>query len=223
MERSTRKGLQHDGLVDAVSSSAAQFQKHSRAYIAAFAAIVILALVAAAVFYRRSASRAEAARILNTARSSAALEEIVQKYPGTPSASLALLALGDFLFRQGQYEAAQGRYRLFLETYPEHELAGFAQMGIGYCQESQGKLEEAINAYRLVEQKFSGSSLGAEALFNVGRCQAALERVPEALITYDLIVSQYPQSSFVSAAREQTARLSGGGIPASTPDVPSGS
>lgn len=106
MDKETRKGLQHDGLVDAVSSGAAHFQTHSRAYIAAGAVLVILFLVLAVFLYRRSASRSEASRLLNSARSAAALEEIVEKYPGTPAAPLALLSLSDFFFRQGQYEAA---------------------------------------------------------------------------------------------------------------------
>jgi len=217
MDRETRKGLQHDGLVDAVSTGAAHFQTHSRAYIAAGAVLAILVLILAVFLYRRSASQSEAARLLNSARSSAALEEIVEKYPATSAAPLALLSLADFCFRQGELEAAQGRYDLFLKSYPEHESAAFAQMGIGYCLESRGQLAEALAAYRLVEGKFSGSSLGAEALFNAARVQNAQGVASDALITYGLIVSQYPQSAFASSAREAMARLSGGGAVASGP------
>lgn len=218
MDKLTRKELQHDGLVDAVSSSAAHFQTHSRAYIAAGASLLVLILLVAVFLYRRSAGQAEASLLLNRARSAAELEAIVEKYPASEAAPLALLSLADFLFRQGQYEAAQGRYRRFVESYPEHESAAFAQMGLGYCQEALGQLPEALDAYRLVEGKYPGSSLGAEALFNAARIQNALGSPSEAQITYGLIVSQYPQSAFAASAREAGARLSA--RPAASPPVP---
>lgn len=206
-EKIKHKELRHDKLLDFVSSGAWHLQKHRKVYISLLALLVVAGIVLAAVYYRGSQRRKQVAALLNRSRGAASLVEISRKYPGTPSAPLALLSLAGIYYREEKFAEAGKAYQLFLSRYPDHGLAPFAAMGMAYCRESEGDRDDAIAQYRLIGQKYPQSCLVAESIFNVGRCQLELNRTKEAVAAYEEVLSLHPESFYARLAREQLVKL----------------
>ncbi len=203
----SRKELKHDGLLDLLSSSALHFQTHRKTYISLIALLVVAGIVLGAVLYQNAQKNERAAKILNRPQGIASLVEVSKKYPKTPSAPLALLALAGTYYRSEKYLEAGSAYQLFLQRYPDHELASFAAMGAAYSRESEGVLNDAITRYRQVGRKYPNSSLVAEAAFNIGRCWLELNRTEDAVAAYRELIERYPESMYSRLAGEELVKL----------------
>ncbi len=207
MKKITVKEMKHDGLVDAVATTATFMQRYQVAFIALSVILVLAVVVFAAVFYH-AASRVEKGESdLSQARSKEDLRAVFDQFPNTPSGALALIQLAAVLYDEGEFDQAEETYQLFISKYPEHPLAAFAQMGVAYCLESKGKLEEAVAGYGLIESRYPASSLVPEAGVNRGRCLAGLGRNNEALESYRSVIERFPQSMFAGLAREELVSL----------------
>ncbi len=203
----SRKKLKHDELLDLFSSSALHFQTHRKTYISLIALLVVAGIALWAVVYHNLSKNKRAAEILDRSPGVASLVEVSEKYPKTPSAPLALLALAGTYYRSEKFYEAGSAYQLFLQRYPVHELAPFVAMGAAYSRESEGVLDDAIARYRQVEQRYPDSSLVAEAAFNIGRCWLELNRTEDAVAAYRELIERYPESLYGRLAGEELVKL----------------
>lgn len=203
----TVKKMKHDGLVDAVASTASFFERHRLPLIILAAAAVGAAVVFGVSSYRVSSRKTAAARALSEAQTRQDLEAVYKNYPETPSGPLALIQAGAFSFSAGDYTASRNAYLLFRERYPEHTLADFAQMGIASSLEAEGRWNEAIEAYRQVIAQYPGSARVAEAAFNQGRCWREAGRLADARRSFQEVFERFPQSPYAFLARDEWAAL----------------
>ncbi len=203
----TVKEMKHDGLVDAVASTASFFERHRLPLIILAVAAVGAAVVFGVSSYRVSNRMTAAAQSLSEAKNREDLEAVYRNYPETPSASLALIQAGAFAFSAGDYTAARDAYLLFREKYPEHTLADFAQMGIAASLEAEERWNEAIEAYRRVIAQYPDSARVPEAAFNQGRCWKNAGRLEEARRSFQELFERFPQSPYAFLARDEVAAL----------------
>ena len=125
------------------------------------------------------------------------LQMVVDRYPNTPAAPLALLSLAAQFFSNGQYEPARSAYLTFEQLYPQHLFAPAAELGrIRDCSRL---------AARLGLRALAGHGLN---LHNVGPVVAVPE-IEELNIGHS-IVGRAILVGFEAAVREMLAALGKG-------------
>ncbi len=206
-KRVSVKEMKHDGLVEAVASTATFLERHRLLLIVLATVVVGVAVVIGWISYREASHRAAAARLLSEAQGREELQAVYGSYPDTPSAPLALIQAGALSFSEGDYAAARNSYRLFEERYPEHPLADFAQMGIAASLEAEGRWNEAVEAYRLLIVRYPDSARVPEAAFGQGRCWREADRPAEAREAFRQVYRQFQQSPYARLAREEEVAL----------------
>ncbi|MFH1039219.1 MAG: tetratricopeptide repeat protein [PVC group bacterium] len=207
MKKITVKEMRHDGLVDAVATTASFMRRYRAAALVLGIILVAGAVIFAAVSYHTAGTIARAETELGAARSREDLRAVFDRYPDTPAAPLALIQLAAALYDAGEFDQARDTYRLFIGRYAAHRLAPFAQMGAAYCLESAGKLEEALAGYGRIGERYPGSSLEPEAGVNRGRCLVRLGRYDEALEAYRSVIERFPRTMYAGLAREELVSL----------------
>lgn len=166
------------------------------------AGLAVLAVVAAAfLWHRRKIELAESASAsLATAYDSAALERVIQTYPGQPVVPIALLRLADVQFRSGQYAEAAAAYQKFLAQFSSHSLANLAKLGMAGCEEAQGNFESAKARYeQLVISDTSGHTT-LTAKMGAARCAEALGQTQQARQLYEELLAIGKGSPWQAAA-----------------------
>ena len=206
-DKITVKEMKHDGLVDAVVTTATFMQKYRAAFLS-LAVVVVIVAVAVAAYISHSSSRVkDAEQAWSRARSTDELRAVCEEYSDTPTAPLARIQLAAVQYDEKEFVPARESYQLFLKQYPRHRLAAFAQMGIAYCLEGEGELTAAIEEYGTLGKRYTGSSLLAEAGLNTGRCQVRLGQIQPAINSYREVIETFPQSMYAALAREELVHL----------------
>jgi tetratricopeptide (TPR) repeat protein len=203
----TRKELQHDELVDVVSTVSSHLQRHRRFYLVVVALAVFGAVALAVFLGLRSRDRKQAAQLLGRARTVGELVEIYEKYPSTAAAPLALKTEADHFFREKRFQRALSAYELLFERYPAHPAAPFAVLGAAYSREALEKWEEALLSFRKVMDDYPDASPAAEAAFCLGRVYLRLGRLDSARSAFLEAIKLHPWSVFAHLARERIAYL----------------
>lgn len=154
--------------------------------------ILIGAAVAAALFlgwslYRnhQAQQRTAAATMLFSAQNAEQIQQVINRYPGTPAAPLALLIMAGEAFDQGQYDYAQSLFNRFLQEHPTHELRDQAAFGVIQCIEAAGRTQEALAAYEAFAAAHPGHYLEPAARFARARCIEQMGRLEEARAAYE--------------------------------------
>ncbi|MDA0990444.1 MAG: tetratricopeptide repeat protein, partial [Verrucomicrobia bacterium] len=96
---------------------------------------------------RTSSAEADAQRILSSARAMPDLEQVVNNYPKTAAAPLALLKLARANYDTGNYQLALQQYDTFAATYAEHPFLAASELGRAHCLEAQGRIQDALTQY----------------------------------------------------------------------------
>lgn len=99
------------------------------------------------------------------AKSSQYFQQIVENFPGSRFAPVAMFYMGNCRYRTRQYAAALESYDQFLGRYSRHHLSMQAYMGRADSLEQLGRHQEALDAFRKViaarNPLLSDASLGA--------------------------------------------------------------
>ena len=122
------------------------------------------------------------------------LQMIVERYPKTPSAPLALLALAAQFYSQGQYEPARTSYLKFEQLYPQHFFAPAAELGRAQCAEAAMMTDIALASYEKFITAHAGFYLTPQAVFGKARCLELRGALDNARITYEDFLAKNPQS-----------------------------
>lgn len=154
--------------------------------------ILVGAAVAAAIFlgwslYRnhKAQQRTAAATLLFTAQNAEQVQQVINQYPSTPAAPLALLIMAGEAFDQGQYDYAQSLFNRFLQEHPTHDLRDQAAFGVIQCIEAAGRAQEALAAYEAFAAQHPGHYLEPAARFARARCIEQMGRLEEARAAYE--------------------------------------
>jgi len=104
---------------------------------------------------------------------------------------------------QGDYEAAERAFAVFVASHPKHKLAGAAQYWLGVTYFVRGAHEKAVTAFAKGYKNYPKSSKGADNLLKLAKSLSALNRTADACTTLDQLISEHPQSLTKEVASER--------------------
>ncbi len=167
--------------------------------------IGVSAIIVVAIFlYRnnKTSNEEKASQMLGEARNIQALTAIINQYPSTSAAKLALMQSAKAQYDRGEYAVAQLVYKDFLSKYPDHKLHVIAELGLVQCTEGLGQVEQALSAYAEFAKKNPTHYLAPVAIFAKARCLQTLKRYSEARETYEDFLTANPESYWKSEVEE---------------------
>ena len=217
---------------------------YRRPLLVGLGVLVLAAAVVGGVFYvdRQAAQKAqdleqEAMRFLTAPSANdpqnadhalkeaiAKYRQIVDQYPRTSTAPLALYHLGNTLVQANELGGAIEAYQRFLTSYSSNpSMAGLVQQRLAYVYLHKGDRDQAVKAFtRILETP--GTLNRDQALFELARLEESQSRPEGALARYQELIKTYPNSPFTSEATIRTKILdvkkSEESTPASTSTAP---
>jgi tetratricopeptide (TPR) repeat protein len=201
-----------------------RLQDYRRPLLVGLGVLVLAAAVVGGVFYvdRQAAQKAqdlerEAIRSLSAPSANdpqnadralkeaiARYRQIVEQYPRTPTAPLALYHLGNTLVQANELSAAIEAYQQFLVLYSSNpSLAGLVQQRLAYAYLLKGDRDQAVKALTGILET-PGTLNRDQALFELARLEESQSRPEGALAHYQELIKTYPNSPFTSEATIRT-------------------
>ena len=127
-------------------------------------------------------------------------KRVVEEFPRTPTAPLALFHLGNAQVQANEVDAAIESYKRFVLLYGSNpSLLGLVQQRLGYAYLLKGDRDQAAKAYSAVLD-IPGSLNRDHALFELGRLEESLSRPEGALAHYQDLMKNYPNSPLANEA-----------------------
>jgi TolA-binding protein len=144
MSQETRFSLDEPRIVE----DPASWLERNRAVVAVALVAVLLAAVGGGWWWQQLAAReAEAERLFADASTPADWKTLVERYPKTSPAPLALLQLASEARQRGALEESLDWTEQFLKAHPRHALRPAAELSRAMLWEALGKTAEARAAY----------------------------------------------------------------------------
>lgn len=201
-----------------------RLQNYRRPLLVGLGVLVLAAAVVGGIFYvdRQAAQKAqdlerEAMRFLTAPSANdpqkadhalkeaiARYRQVVDQYPRTPSAPLALYHLGNTLVQTNELSAAIEAYQRFLMLYGSNpSMAGLVQQRLAYAYLLKGDRDLAVKALTSILE-IPGTLNRDQALFELARLEESQSRPEGALAHYQDLIKNYPNSPFTSEATIRT-------------------
>jgi tetratricopeptide (TPR) repeat protein len=134
-------------------------------------------------------------------------QKTIQDYPGTASAAIAQLYLGNAFMELKDFDSAVSAYRSFLDIKPLNEiLAGLAYQRLGYAYLAKNDFEDARKAFESVDH-LTGAMNKDQVDYELGRVNETLGKKEEAIKRYQEVVKQYSDSLFQAEAQQRLTAL----------------
>lgn len=133
--------------------------------------------------------------------------QIVDQYPRTASAPLALYHLGNTLVQANELGPAIEAYQRFLSLYGSNpSMAGLVQQRLAYVYLHKGDRDQAVKALTGILET-PGTLNRDQALFELARLEESQSRPDAALARYQELIKAYPNSPFTSETTIRTKIL----------------
>jgi outer membrane protein assembly factor BamD (BamD/ComL family) len=130
--------------------------------------------------------------------------QVVDQYPRTPTAPLALYHLGNTLVQANDLSAAIEAYQRYLAFYGSNpSMAGLVQQRLAYAYLLKGERDQAVKALTAILET-PGTLNRDQALFELARLEESQSRPEGALAHYQELIKTYPNSPFTSEATIRT-------------------
>ena len=129
------------------------------------------------------------------------LQSVVDRYPNTPSAPLALLSLAAQYFGSAQYDLARASYAKFEERYPQHPFLPAAELGRLHCAEAAMMTDLALAGYEKFILAHPDHYLVPAAIFGKARCLETRGLFDAARVAYEDFLAKNPTSPWEAEAR----------------------
>jgi outer membrane protein assembly factor BamD (BamD/ComL family) len=130
--------------------------------------------------------------------------QIVEQYPRTSTAPLALYHLGNTLVQANELSAAIEAYQQFLTLYGSNpSMAGLVRQRLAYVYLLKGDRDQAVKALTGILET-PGTLNRDQALFELARLEESQSRPEGALAHYQELIKTYPNSPFTSEATIRT-------------------
>ncbi len=129
-------------------------------------------------------------------RSIPELETIIEKYPGTHSAGIAIYFLANAYYNEGEYDNASNYYEIYLDDYSDEDIFISSSLaGKAACKENKEKYEEAAELYFRAVKKFPNLFNSPNNVMNAVRCYMFAEMNDKARELCEYVINKYPDSS----------------------------
>jgi outer membrane protein assembly factor BamD (BamD/ComL family) len=140
--------------------------------------------------------------------------QLLDQYPGTPSAQLARFHLGNALALANDMTGAVDAYQKYVAAYPENKLLlGLILQRLAYAQLSKGDVEGAVKSFTVVLDT-PGTLNKDQILYELGKLEESRSHPEGALARYQELTKSYPNSPFTGEAAVRTKALETKAIPA---------
>ncbi|SLM46440.1 conserved protein of unknown function [Nitrospira japonica] len=214
-------------LVSGLEHALIRLQDYRKPLLVGLGVLILAVLVVGGVFWfdRQASQKAqelerEATRLYMTrpvadpAKSDAALKgaiekyrQVVDEYPRTSSAPLALFHLGNAQMQANDQPGAIETYQRFIMQYSSQTtLVGLARQRLAYAYLLKGDREQAVKTFTSIVE--SGGALNKDqALFELARLEEAQSRPEGALAHYQELIKSYPASPYTNEAMVRTKML----------------
>jgi tetratricopeptide (TPR) repeat protein len=127
-------------------------------------------------------------------------KKVVEEYPRTPAAPLALFNLGNSLLQANEVDAAIDAYKRFIAMYGHNtSLLGLVYQKLGYAYQLKGDRDQAAKALSTILD-IPGSLNRDHALLELARLEESQSRPEGALAHYQELMKTYPNSPFAGEA-----------------------
>jgi len=221
-----------------------RLQDYRRPLLVGLGVLVLAVAVVGGVFYvdRQAAQKAqdlerEAMRFLTSPSANdpqkadhvlkeaiARYRQVVDQYPRTPTAPLALYHLGNTLVQANELSEAIEAYQRFLMLYGSNpSMVGLVQQRLAYAYLLKGDRDQAVKALTGILET-PGTLNRDQALYELARLEESQSRPEGALAHYQELIKTYPNSPFNSEATIRTkimdVKKSQESASASTPAAP---
>lgn len=134
-------------------------------------------------------------------------KRVVEEYPRTPSAPLALFSLGNAYLQANEVDAAIDAYKRYILMYGNNaSLLGLVHQKLGYAYQLKGDRDQAAKAFATILE-IPGSLNRDHALFELARLEEAQSRPEGALAHYQELTKSYPTSPFANEAAVRVKAL----------------
>ncbi len=136
----------------------------------------------------------------NLKQAIAMYRQLVQEYPRTSVAPVALYQLANAFVQINDFDAAIEAYKRFVLLYPNHTtLLSLVQQRLGYAYLLKGDREQAVKAFSAVLD-MPGAVNKDHVLFELAKLEEAQSRPEGALAHYQELMKSYPNSPLASEA-----------------------
>lgn len=133
--------------------------------------------------------------------------EVVDQYPRTPTAPLALFNLGNALVQANDLPAAIEAYQRFILLYGSNPaMTGLVQQRLAYAYLLKGDRDQAAKALTSILDT-PGTLNRDQALFELARLEESQSRPEGALAHYQELMKTHPNSPYSSEATIRTKIL----------------
>ena len=204
-----------------------RLQEYRRPLLVGFAVLLLAAAAVGGVFWmdRQASEKAQALEreatglVMGRAaadpkhaddvlkQAMAKYREVVEQYPRTAAAPLAMFHLGNVQALANDLPAAIETYQRFLLVYGGNQaLAGLVQQRLAYGYLMKGDRDQAAKAFTAIVDT-PGALLKDQALFELARLEESQSRPEGALAHYQELMKTYPASPFTSEATIRTKIL----------------
>ena len=204
-----------------------RLQEYRRPLLVGFAVLLLAVAAVGGVFWmdRQASHKAqelerEAARLLMARTTGdpknadtllkqalAKYQEVIEQYPRTATAPLAMFHLGNAQAQANDLPAAIETYQRFMLLYGSHSpLGGLVQQRLAYSYLLKGDRDQAAKAFAAIIES-PGTLLKDQALFELARLEESRSRPEGALAHYQDLIKTYPTSPFTSEATIRTKVL----------------
>jgi len=133
--------------------------------------------------------------------------KITEEFAGTPASERALLLAAGTLFTENKYEAAEKRFKQFINEYPGSRHTDSARLGVAASQDAQNRIDQAIAGYERLIAASPGSSQANQAKIALALLHEQKGHPDQALKLYDELIRAEPQVVWSSEASLRRAEL----------------
>ena len=153
-------------------------------------------------------------------------KQVVDQYPRSPAAPLALFHLGNAQVLANEVDAGIETYKRFMLLYGSNtSLLGLVQQRLAYAYLAKGDRDQAVKAFTGILD-VPGALNKDHVLFELAKIEESQSRPEGALAHYQDLMKNYPNSPFTSEAAVRVKVLevkktpeTPAAAPASTPTV----
>lgn len=167
--------------------------------IGAVAVIVIIGVVLYQQ-YQSNARAEQAAYMLENAKDTTSLEQVIRDFPGSTTAVEAMSRLADAYYRNGRYPEAASTYERIIKEYPANALAQSAKLGLATILEAQGNIDGAKAQYTQMIDSGQGSYVATAAKMGLARCFQISGQKKEARQLYEEVLAAGQNSPWFTQA-----------------------
>ena len=144
-------------------------------------------------------------------------KQVVDQYPRTPVAPLALFHLGNAQVLRSEVDAGIETYKRFLLLYNSNQsLLGLVQQRLAYAYLMKGDRDQAAKAFAAVLD-IPGALNKDHVLFELAKMEESQSHPDGALAHYQNLIKNYPSSPFTSEAAVRVKVLDARKSPESQP------